>query len=549
MSFLKTRLFLIFIFVSLSVFAGNKNSSLFNELIRTLNDRHIYVVEKEQRIENIKKIITPETPLLQEFQINENLRKEYFAFQSDSAIHYVQRNYEIAKILKKQDLIWESELHLSSLYSLVGLSVDAESLLRRITSHELSANLQALYFESMLNFLSRTYAVNNKISKSSEIFLYRDSLINILETQTYMYRLQKANIDIDRGNLDTAKENLLLMMEEEPGFTHRYAMITHLLASIYQRENDLVQAKDYYTLSTIADMKNAVKENASSRMLALMYYDEGNIELAYKLTQTAIEDAIFGNMQFRTIRLSQFYSIINTTYLSWELERKEQLKMYILLISFLSLFLIIAVVYVYMQMRKVSKIKEVLSQINAKLLKLNEEISDANRQLKENNLLLSEANHVKEEYIAHFFDLCSTYINKLENYRRILHKKAMSNQLDDLFMILKSKTIVEDELEELYVNFDTIFLNLYPTFVEDFNKLLISEEQVYLKSGELLNTELRIFALIRLGITDSVKIAAFLRYSLSTIYNYRTKTRNKAVISRDEFENQVMKIGKIIDKN
>ena len=200
-------------------------------------------------------------------------------------------------------------------------------------------------------------------------------------------------------------------------------------------------------------------------------------------------------------------------------------------------------------MKKVSRIKEELHLSSQKLADLNKDISETNAQLNEMNSQLSESNHVKEEYIAHFFDLCSTYINKLENYRKSLNKKATEKQLDELFKMLKSTTVVDNELEELYKNFDNIFLNLYPTFVKDFNSLLIKDEQAILKQGELLNTELRIFALIRLGITDSVKIAAFLRYSLSTIYNYRTKGRNKAAVSRDEFEEMVSKIGIITGKS
>jgi len=202
----------------------------------------------------------------------------------------------------------------------------------------------------------------------------------------------------------------------------------------------------------------------------------------------------------------------------------------------------------YKQMRKVSRIREQLHRTGEKLVELNKDITNTNNQLTDINAQLSESNHVKEEYIAHFFDLCSTYINKLEDYRKTLNKKAAAKQLDELFSMLKSTTVVDNELDELYKNFDTIFINLYPTFVKDFNSLLVPDEQVVLKSGELLNTELRIFALIRLGITDSVKIAAFLRYSLSTIYNYRTKTRNKAAVSRDEFEEMVSRIGIISGK-
>jgi hypothetical protein len=219
------------------------------------------------------------------------------------------------------------------------------------------------------------------------------------------------------------------------------------------------------------------------------------------------------------------------------------LQLYLLCISLLSVFLIIAIIYVYKQMKKVSKIRGELYRTSQKLSKLNKNITKTNNQLQERNAQLSESNVIKEEYIAHFFSLCSAYINKLENYRILLNKKAVAKQFDEIYKMLKSTTLVDNELEELYKNFDVIFLNLYPTFVKDFNDLLIKEDQVQLKQGELLNTELRIFALIRLGITDSVKIAAFLRYSLSTIYNYRTKARNKAAVSRNNFEEMVIKIG------
>lgn len=230
-----------------------------------------------------------------------------------------------------------------------------------------------------------------------------------------------------------------------------------------------------------------------------------------------------------------------------EYKQKSELKRFLIFTSILVLCLVVAVIYVYKQMKRVSRIRKELYRANVKLIDMNEDMTNTNSQLNDVNLQLSEANHIKEEYIAHFFDLCSTYVGKLEDYRKSLNKKAANNQLDELFKMLKSTTIVDNELEELYKQFDNIFLNLYPGFVEGFNSLLIKEEQVQLKPGELLNTELRIFALIRLGITDSVKIAGFLRYSLSTIYNYRTKARNKAAVSRDEFENQVMKIG-IIQK-
>ena len=195
-----------------------------------------------------------------------------------------------------------------------------------------------------------------------------------------------------------------------------------------------------------------------------------------------------------------------------------------------------------MQMKRLSVIRKQLYRTNQELKKLNQDLQDSYNNLE-------EANHVKEEYIARFFDQCSEYIEKLENYRKSLNAKAKNNQLDDLFKMIKSTTLVETELEELYQNFDSIFLNIYPSFIQEFNALLLPEEQIVPKAGELLNTELRIFALIRLGITDSIKIANFLRYSLRTVYNYRTKVRNKAAGSREEFEDVVKKIGAFRQKN
>jgi len=174
---------------------------------------------------------------------------------------------------------------------------------------------------------------------------------------------------------------------------------------------------------------------------------------------------------------------------------------------------------------------------------LNSELFTTNGQLKSTNETLVEANLIKEEYIGRYMDQCSVYIDKLDDYRRLLNKTAAAGKMDDLFHAIKSKQFIEDELKEFYTNFDSTFLQLFPTFVEEFTALLVDDEETQLKQGELLNTELRIFALIRLGITDSVKISHFLRYSLSTIYNYRTKLRNKSAGPRDEFETNVMRIG------
>jgi hypothetical protein len=155
--------------------------------------------------------------------------------------------------------------------------------------------------------------------------------------------------------------------------------------------------------------------------------------------------------------------------------------------------------------------------------------------------------YLKEEYIGRYMDQCSVYLEKMDNYRRSLGKIAATGNVEELYKNIKSSKFIEGELKEFYANFDNTFLQMFPTFVEDFNALLTNDEQISLKTGERMNTELRIFALIRLGISDSVKIAQFLRYSVTTIYNYRTKVRNKAAGDRNLLEQEVMKIGKSKD--
>lgn len=536
---------LLLLFNSITVHPATRSDIALRELNDAVKNKQRYVSEKEDKIESIKKDLTEDISLLQEYHMNENLCREYQKFKLDSAILYAKRNIEIANVLNDKALFYPARIQLALLYSSSGKYRECEIILKSIDKKVLPDKTLSLYYEAYCLFFGH-YASNVQTHEYDErIELYRDSLLSVLKPATNKFIITQAEKDIYRGHLAAAEKDLLLLLQKTSKDSPDYAMLTYLLGFIYQTENNIDSAVEYYALSATADIKNSLKDNASMQILASIFYDKGDINGAYRYVQSALEDAVFCNVQFRTIRMSEFYTIINTAYLEKETESRKKLQNYLILISILSLFLIIAVIYVYRQMKKVSNIREELHRTNLKLLDLNKEISETNEKLNDKNAQLSEANIIKEEYIAHFFDLCSAYINKLEDYRKSLNKKALDNKTEELFKMLKSTVLVENELEELYRNFDTIFINLYPAFVNDFNALLIEEERIQLKPGEILNTEFRIFALIRLGITDSVKIAAFLRYSLSTIYNYRTKARNKAAVSRDEFEKMVMKIGSV----
>ena len=515
----------------------DETQSLSEYLDYVIENKHIFEAEKEERISRLRNLqgvsnLTPE----QEYEINTKLYEEFRKYKLDSAIRYVERNLEIARQLDNKRLTYLSNMYLAQLYSFSGMCVEANQILRSIRASELPRDLLPDHYEANNRYFQHYATLSSQRSHLHEMNIYRDSLMMVSDPGSFRYRIHLSYKLMGNGKMDEARAILDELLEEVGKDTPLYAETAYAYGYFYRLNKDPEAGKKYFMLSAIADAKSAVKENASFHTLALMYYDQGDLSRAFKYTQAAIEDAVFSNVQFRTTQMSKFYSIINSIYQAKEAKSKSKLQHYLILISVLSLFLVLLFIYVYQQIHKLYRIKEELSRTNGRLMQLNDELHEKNTQLTDSNI-------IKEQYIARFFDLCSMYIDKLEDYRKSLNKLAQNRQIDELYKQLKSTSMMENELDELYKNFDAIFLNLYPTFVADFNALLVEDERIVLKSEDLLNKELRIYALLRLGITDSVKIASFLRCSLSTVYNYRTKARNKAAISREDFEKMVMRIG------
>jgi len=507
------------------------------QLSQAMKIRDQYDSKKERRISNLKKeSITVNLSIADQYLINHKIYEEYKKYIIDSAIHYVVINKELAEHIGDEQLVYKSTIELAALYSTNGMYIESKELLDNINVRKLSSKLIPLYYESYGAFYSHYGQSNNVISYFNKSELYRDSLLTVLPKESLKYQISYATKQLYAGETREAKKLLLALLEKTRRSNHQYATIAYFLGLIYKEEGNLELQKKYFSLSAISDVENSTKDNASLQALALTYYSIGDIDHAYMFMEAALNDAIFCSVRYRTIENSSFYPIINASFQEKENYKKSILRSYLTLISVLSAFLFGGIIYIYLQMNKLSKIKKELDSKNTMLIKLNEDLKNTNNRL-------FEADHIKEEYIAHFFYICSSYIDKIEKYRNSLYKKAINNQFSELTKELKSTNLAKTELEELYKNFDIIFLNLYPSFVEEFNKLLAPNEAVLPKSGDLLNTELRIFALIRLGITDSVKISTFLRYSLQTVYNYRTKVRNKAAVSRNELEEKVKQIG------
>lgn len=540
---MKNFLYILIVFLTgLQGYCG-VSDSLLNKLDAAIKNKQQYVNLKERRIAAYKLSLTGDVLRQEEYMLNEKLYGEYRKFRIDSAQFYINRNLEIAELLKDPYRKQKTQIQQANLYSSAGSFLEAQALLKGINSKILPTAIKALYYEFYSQFYEHYTTNNTGEYYKQQIEVYRDSLIAVLDKSSAKYSINLAQRYIYKKDLAKAEKLLYGLMAKSKKQQADYAMFVYLLGDVYMLQKNEDKGLEYYTRAAITDIENGIKDHGAMQNLAIYYYYSGKIDLSYKYARSALEDAVFCNVKFRTLMMSEFYSIINAAYQEKEANGRSKLEGYLVLISVLTVFLAIAIVYVYRQMKKVSKIKEELSLSGKQLQLLNSDILLANDSLKDFNDQLHEANRVKEEYIAQFFDICSSYINKLEEYRRMLNKKAVSKQFDELSKILKSTDFTDDELQGLYKNFDMIFVNLYPTFVDEFNAMLIPQEQIVLREGEILNTELRIFALERLGITDSVKIASFLRYSISTIYNYRTKVRNKAAVPREEFESKIDKIG------
>lgn len=441
----------------------------------------------------------------------------------------------------------ESILFLSFLLSSSGMYLESFKWLSQVPREGLDKYLLSKYYacyEHLYNELSlNTHDRKNEQEYRDITLAYKDSLLSMLNPESEEYLALQEIICLDGKEFEKAEEINEKRLSKTVFGTPEYASIAFWRALIYRETKDMEAYQVWLALSSISDIKSAIKDNASLCMLADYMYDIGDIDRAHTYIKQTLDDANFYNARLRSFQIARIQPIIDKTYQAKSDLQKNKLKSSLIMISILTILLLAAMGYIFSQMKKLTSARNNMQKANRKLHDLNKELNLMNNQLQKINMELSESNHIKEEYIGNFLSQCSTYIDKLESYRRMVTKQINAGKIAELLKITKSPDFMEKELEELYTNFDNAFLHLYPKFVEDFNDLLVDEERIVLKKGELMNTELRIFALIRLGIEDSSRIAEFLRYSVNTIYNYRAKVKNKAKINREDFENQVRKIG------
>ena len=269
----------------------------------------------------------------------------------------------------------------------------------------------------------------------------------------------------------------------------------------------------------------------------------GDVDRAYRYISFTSDCAgRFGSRQ----RLSQISPLLSTIANQYKAESEKNYHRLMIALGILTVFMLLVLILYYYtnrQRQHLAEVRDSLKQSNCQLSELNQQLLHLNEQLVESNAQLTDANRVKEEYVGRFMRMCSVYVDRLDGMRKRVSRLVKTKRYDELNELVKTDSSKEQELDELYVNFDKAFLHLFPNFVDCFNELLRPDEQVQLSTAERLNTTVRIFALIRLGIDDSSKIAEFLHYSVNTIYNYRARVKNGAKVDRDTFEERVKAIG------
>lgn len=513
------------------------------ELDRTIEERDRFEAIKTQYIDRIKAKLTTGSTDLQRYGIYDNLYDEYYQYNLDSATFYARMKLDVAHRIKSPGMKFDAILDIADRYVLSGMYVEAREYLSQIDSTQLPYDLLPRYYHVYHAFYDGMATnAGDPICQDEYLRLkkiYQRLLYEKLGEDDIARLYLLADMLYEEGKASEALQDLMDRYDTAETSLHERAILAYLIATVHQQNGNNWEAVRYFTESAIHDLKTPVHEYRSLYELASLLYEAGDVERAYRYITCSGNDAMTVNALNNIHSINRLLPIISESYNTLMTRKRIQLNRALWSVSILSLLFITVALIAFRDKRRASAAERETREINEKL-------SLANARLQKYIGLLQESNNIKESYLGRYLDLCSEYIGRIETYRSQLLRIAREGGMAELQKVLRSTAFIESELNEFYAKFDATFLHLFPDFVAQFNELLQPDKRIETIPGEmLLTTELRIFALIRLGINDSVKIAEFLRRSVSTVYNYRVKMRNAALASREEFEKQVMRIGRL----
>lgn len=519
--------------------AKHNIDSLMNVLDNEVENYDQYVQKYNESITTFKENIRYARTDQERYELNKHLFYSYQAFQNDSALHYLNECRKYAQRMGRKDLEGEILARQAFQLSTVGMYYESRELLHLIDASVLAKEGRLEYYNARIHLYHElSYYTNvdwiRQKYKAME-YLLIDSLPFVAGKTDDVYYKWKGFYYYEKEESERALKLFKEWVDRAQPGSREFATAAFFMYLINARLQNQEEVKYWLVVSAITDIRNSIMDQASLWTLANILAQEGDVKRAHSYITYSWDAATQFQTKVRSGQISPILSMIETSYQTKIREQNMWLTVAVVVVS-LMLILFIGLLWYVNRQRKY------LHSTRNELRTINDELQNVNTELKLSNVKLNESNRVKEEYIGRFLGLCSLYIEKIEEQRKRVNKMVKAKQYDDLYNATRTTETKKKDLEELYSNFDAAFTHLFPNFVDDLNALIAPEERIMTKDGRLTTT-IRIFALIRLGIDDSNKIAEFLNYSVHTIYNYRVKIRNAALCDRNEFEQKIKELG------
>lgn len=553
------KLNLLTLFLLLSAISLADNRKLLDELDEAIEQRMAFVQSKKDKINLLKRKETSEKDSIALLKVLDELYTEYYVFKFDSAIAYANKGMSLALKRKDRHYMTLFSIHLAEILTLGGLYSEAISHLDSIDHSTVGDDLLFKFYYTYFSVYSywSDYCHDQVFSP-----LYREKANECLR-QAMQYASEKdplfkfyqgeKKVYVEPDS-EKAREFYHSMMETSDEDSRIYAMASYALAGNYMVGGEDDKYEEFLIKAALSDLKCCTMENLALQTLAVHLFQKGeeHIERAERYINISMEDAKFYNNRLRILEISRILPQIMTTYQDMTESQNRHLRYSIIFISLLVVALLFTAYFIHRQNWKLTLRRKELAESNQQLTSLNQQLAESNQhqadlnsQLQELNQRLVDTNKRREGLASIYIDLCAKYIDKLGKYQTLVKRKIKANQGQELLQAISSTRISEEDAATFLTRFDKAFLELYPTFVEEFNALLSEDGRIYQKSTHTLTTELRTFALIRLGVKNTADIAGLLFLSNQTIYNCRSLTKNKA-INKDTFDDDVMQLCKVI---
>ena len=551
----RSLLYILFLLLPTTLSAGSKTQQLRQKLDNLLEQRDALIDNKNKDINRLKKHLASSENALKRLQTYEQLFEEYYVFQFDSAMTYLNKGIKLALETQNTYYYNSNVIRKAELLSIGGLYSEAVQEIEQVDTTALDKAQRFEYYFSL--FRIHTYWAdfcNDKtytpIHRSKAKNYLKKAMPFCDETdKSYEYYRGEYCVFVQNNPL-SARSHYIKAIKQLPPTSRFYAMSCFALSGSYANEGNTNKQEEFLLLSSIADVENCTMENFALQNLAMYIFEHNKDDLDYaqRYIQTALKDAHFYNNRLRIIEISSKLPVIVSSYQQTLNQRNKVQMTAIIVISLLLLFLLFAVFYIVKQTKRLSLQQQELQNNNNQLSELNTQQKELNTQLHDLNAVLVDTNRKRERLAKLYIDLCAKYIARLKKQQTLVKRKIKANQTSELLSQLSSERLSEEDAATFLSRFDKAFLDLYPGFTEDLNNLLVPEGRIQNKNTDELTTEQRIMALIRLGVKESAEIADLLFYSPQTIYNYRSVLKGKA-INKENFEEEVMKLCRVIGKS